>query len=84
MRTLRWNDGTKWGDPNARWGNPSYVLEPGDPDYVPPEPLPTQKPKSKKRNYMASNPTPLAYGELLTANCSRLGKTCATGSINTR
>ncbi len=34
MRPLRWNDGTKWGDPNARWGDPSYVLEPGDPGYL--------------------------------------------------
>ena len=34
MRTLRWGDGTRWNDPNARWSDPSYVLEPGDPGYV--------------------------------------------------
>ena len=55
MRTLRWGDGTKWGDPNAYWGNPSYVLEPGDPGYVDPNPPPpatqtnTKKTKPMKR-----------------------------------
>lgn len=34
MRPLRWDDGTRWNDPNARWSDPSYVLEPGDPGYV--------------------------------------------------
>jgi hypothetical protein len=24
-----------WGDPNLRWGDPSYYLEPGDPGFVP-------------------------------------------------
>jgi len=67
MRVLHWDDGTTWDDPNAYWGDPSYVLEPGDPGYVPPDPLPTKKTKPRKRNYMATNPTPLAFGELLTA-----------------
>lgn len=65
MRELRWDDGTKWDDKNAYWGDPGYVLEPGDPGYVPPDPLPTPKPKRRKRIYMASNPTPEPYGELL-------------------
>ncbi len=34
MRTLRWDDGWTYDDPNARWGNPSYLLEPGDVGYV--------------------------------------------------
>src|SRR3954463_12537693 len=34
MRTLGWDSGVTWGDPNARWGSPSYLLEPGDPGYV--------------------------------------------------
>ncbi len=37
MKTLRWDDGHKWDDKNSRWGDPSYVLEPGDPGYVPPD-----------------------------------------------
>lgn len=42
MKTLSWDSinpatGTPytWGDPNLRWGSPSYVLEPGDPGYTP-------------------------------------------------
>lgn len=66
MRTLKWGDGTKWGDPNAKWGDPSYVLEPGDPGYVDPNPQPPSKPR-KARNYMASNPTPDRYDELIAA-----------------
>ena len=49
MRLLRYGDGTKWGDPNTRWGSPSYVLEPGDPGYVPPIPQPNQPPKKGVR-----------------------------------
>jgi len=47
MKTIVYGDGTKWGDPNARWGNPCYLLEPGDPGYVPPIP-PTNQPKPKR------------------------------------
>ncbi|MEQ1862351.1 MAG: hypothetical protein ABMA13_20725, partial [Chthoniobacteraceae bacterium] len=59
MRTLRWGDGTKWGDINARWGSPSYVLEPGDPGYrVPaPEDAPPSHTKPNKHP-MSSNATP--------------------------
>jgi hypothetical protein len=57
VRPLIWGDGTKWGDPNARWGSPSYVLEPGDPGYVPVPPDPPQNPTPKPRN-MKNNPTP--------------------------
>jgi hypothetical protein len=42
MKTLHWNainpltgEPFKWGDPNLRWGSPSYYLEPGDPGFVP-------------------------------------------------
>jgi hypothetical protein len=34
MRPIYWDDGTRYDDVNARWGDPSYVLEPGDPGYV--------------------------------------------------
>ena len=35
MKPIFWDDGTRWDDPNAYWGSPSYRLEPGDPGYVP-------------------------------------------------
>ena len=66
MRPVNWNEGLLWGTPNLRWGNPSYLIEPGDPGYVPPSSPPTKKPK-KKRNYMASNATPIRLDELLAA-----------------
>ena len=69
MKTLKWGDGSHFDDPNLRWGNPSYRLEPGDPGYVPPTPPPTPvPPKTKtKRNYMASNATPQKINDLITA-----------------
>src|SRR6185436_5248983 len=30
-------DGTRFGDPNAYWGSPSYVLQPGDPGFIAPD-----------------------------------------------
>lgn len=66
MIPVSWSSGVKWGNPSLRWGSPSYLLEPGDPGYVPPDVPPPQKPK-KKRNYMASNPTPNALDELIIA-----------------
>ena len=36
-------------NPNLRWGSPAYLLEPGDPGYVPPFPTNNQNNKSKKR-----------------------------------
>lgn len=62
MRPIFWDDGTRMDDPNARWGNPSYVLEPGDEGYVntglPPgygEPVSTHK-RSKTMNETPDNP----------------------------
>lgn len=72
MKTLHWDEinpltGTPftWDDPNLRWGDPSYYLEPGDPGFVPYATTPTPKKKKKKRNYMASNPTPDPIDELI-------------------
>ncbi len=50
--------------------NGTFKLEPGDPGYVPPpdEPSPAEKPKKKKRNYMASNPTPEKRSKLIAAS----------------
>ena len=41
MKIAYWDSGLHWDDPNLRWGSPSYLLEPGDPGYVPPSPPPT-------------------------------------------
>ena len=55
VKTLHWDainpiTGTPftWDDPNLRWGNPSYYLEPGDPGFVP-YPVPVPKPPAKKK-----------------------------------
>lgn len=58
MRPILWGDGTRWDDPNARWG---FMLEPGDDGYVIPPPAPEDlsesKPKRKSKS-MSSNETP--------------------------
>jgi len=68
MKTLTWdtlNPATglpyTWDDPNIRWGDPSYVLEPGDPGYTPAPPPPNQPPtKPKKMKRQAYYPTSAA------------------------
>ena len=74
MKPLLWNainpiTGTPFtfGDPNLRWGEPSYYLEPGDPGFVPYFPPVSTQPKKNKRKYMASNPTPDPIDELISA-----------------
>ena len=59
MRPMRWGDGSRYNNPNARWGSPSYILEPGDPGYVIPAPPADaiSKPKTK-HNTMSNNATP--------------------------
>lgn len=49
MKTIKFDEGFKFDDPNNRWGDPSYQLEPGDPGYVPPSPPTNQPPKRSKR-----------------------------------
>jgi hypothetical protein len=49
MRPVTWDSGFLWEDPNLRWGNPSFQLEPGDPGYVP---WPPPKTKHKHKNTM--------------------------------
>lgn len=58
MKPLHWDainpaTGTPftWDDPNLRWGDPSYYLEPGDPGYVPYGPAPSPPPKPKKKPF---------------------------------
>ncbi len=67
MKPIRFDSGVRFDSPNLRWGDPSYELEPGDPGYVPPSSATTAKPRKKKRNYMASNPTPTRLEELIAA-----------------
>lgn len=56
MRPLRWDDGTRWNDPNARWSDPSYVLEPGDPGYVNTSPATGANPDKKGNRTMNETP----------------------------
>jgi hypothetical protein len=59
MKTLYWDminpfTGTPftWDDPNLRWGDPSYYLEPGDPGFVPyPNQLPNTAPQPSKKPF---------------------------------
>jgi len=47
-----------WGDPNLRWGSPSYYLDPGDEGFVPydvPAPKPVAPKKKPFRRKAASN-----------------------------
>src|SRR5438270_12807783 len=55
MKNLHWDainpfTGTPftWDDPNLRWGDPSYYLEPGDPGFTP-YPSVNQTPQKIKR-----------------------------------
>lgn len=59
MKPLRWGDNVKWGDKNARWGSPSYLLEPGDVGYVHDGAADgTISPKPKSNTMKANNETP--------------------------
>src|SRR5438034_1360522 len=52
MKIVHFDEGYHLDDPNIRWADPAYILEPGDPGYVPnPNETPalTQK---RKRNTM--------------------------------
>ncbi len=58
MRVLRFDSGELWDNPNAYFGDPSFVLEPGDLGYiVPPPPPDSFQPKPNKKT-MSSNATP--------------------------
>ena len=85
MRPEFFDSGLKYGDPNLRWGSPSYILEPGDPGYVPPPGSPAISPrKHNKHKAMANNPTPEPYNELLAAGedlCDGLNQHAVTISI---
>jgi len=75
MRVLRFDSGESWDNPNARWGNPSYVLENGDFGYQDPNPVPATP---KTYHTMSNNEIPeterplLARGEDCAAGCTAL------------
>ena len=50
MKIAYFDSGLLWDDPNLRWGDPAYLLEPGDPGYVPATTETTTKRKKVKRN----------------------------------
>jgi hypothetical protein len=53
MRPIHWDEGLCWDDPNLRRGDPSYLLELGDPGYVPPFSSPKKtKHHMKRQSYL--------------------------------
>ena len=61
MRTASWDSGDPemyYDNPNLRWGNPAYLLEPGDPGYVGPIPS-VNKPKKKGKRMKHNSYYPL-------------------------
>lgn len=63
MKTLYWDSTDPldvWGNPNLRWGDPSYRLEPGDAGYVewfpPGTTPPAPEPKPKRRSLPPPEP----------------------------
>ena len=77
MRVLRFDAGERFDDPNASWGDPSYVLEPGDIGYVDPHPSPA---KSKPHRKMSNNPIPDPERPLL-ALTEDVADGCATHEV---
>jgi len=69
MRTAYWDSGDPemyFDNPNLRWGSPAYLLEPGDPGYVPPAPSATETTTKNKRKHMKRNTYfPLRVGDQL-------------------
>ena len=72
MKTLRWDSidpdtgrPYTWDSPNLRWGNPAYVLEPGDPGYVPPAAGPNPKKTTRKGNMKHQRYYPNRYADQL-------------------
>lgn len=47
-----------WDDPNLRWGDPIYLLEPGDPCYVNTAPATPVGGSAKKKGTKTMNETP--------------------------
>jgi hypothetical protein len=62
MRPIFYNDGTRWDDPNARWG---FMLEPGDEGYVAPSTTSVPiKQTHKHKHTKAMDIIPQSYANL--------------------
>ena len=83
MKTASYDAGLFWDDPNLRWGNPAYILEPGDPGYVPTSP-PTPQPTIKPMNHKPHCPVPtITYnGNLVVAAAQKYPKVIARLQAN--
>ena len=67
MRPIKYGDGTRYGDKNARWGSPfSYVLQPGDPGYVADGPISPPTITHKHTHTMTADYVPQSYPNLNT------------------
>jgi len=78
MKFLKWGDPEfRYGNPNVRWGsNPGcYLLQPGDPGYVPPSPTPTNKIMNHKPNCPV--PVIVYNGNLIVAAAQKYPKVAA-------
>ena len=65
MKTASFDGGFRFDDPNLHWGDPSYLLEPGDPGYVAPAPASPLPLKPKKRPHtMTADYIPQSYPNL--------------------
>jgi hypothetical protein len=58
MKPVTFNSGIRFGDVNLRWGDPSYLLEPGDPGYVNTAPATSGGGSAKKKGTRTMNETP--------------------------
>jgi len=55
MKIAYFDSGLSWDDPNLRWGDPAYLLEPGDPGYVSPLPPNTETNNKRTNKKMKRN-----------------------------
>ena len=56
MKAVTWDSGVRWDDPNLRWADPSYLLEPGDFGYV--NTAPATGASQAKKGIKTMNETP--------------------------
>ncbi|MBI3879841.1 MAG: hypothetical protein HY301_07220 [Verrucomicrobia bacterium] len=64
MKIIRFDAGFFLDDPNNRWCDPAYQLEPGDPGYVPPV-SPPVKPPTKHQRMKRNAYYPIRVGDQL-------------------
>ena len=86
MKIANWDDNLFWDDPNLRWGDPSYLLEPGDLGYLPPSVPPNNNNKNKKKKMKRNTYYPSRLGDQiiwLVNFCNKLpGHATALGLTN--